>query len=219
VNGMTLRNRFGFRSVLFAAGLTTIVTVTPLALRTIAAWLIVDDPLQPARAIVVLGGQVPFRAMEAASTYHHGWAQEIWLTEGATNEEDRALSKFGIERDQEFKYSQLVLERLDVPSAAIHILPGANQNTADEVHTIARELKARGGSRVIVITSKYHTRRVRVLWRSLAGSGTEATVRYTPDDPFDASHWWRNTNDATRVSHEWFGLLNAWAGFPLKSGR
>jgi uncharacterized SAM-binding protein YcdF (DUF218 family) len=196
-----------------------VVVLTPFALRAIATSLIVEDTLQPARSIVVLGGQVPFRAMEAAATYHQGWAREVWLTEGAIYEEDRALSKLGIERDPEFKYSRLVLERLEVPSAAIHILPGANQNTADEVRTIARELKARGGSRVIVITSKYHTRRVRVLWRSLAGSGTEAIVRYTPDDPFDASRWWRNTNDATRVSHEWFGLLNAWAGFPLKSGR
>ena len=33
------------------------------------AWLVVEDPLQPARAIVVLGGKVPFRAMEAAKLY------------------------------------------------------------------------------------------------------------------------------------------------------
>ena len=29
-------------------------------------WLVVEDDLQQARAVVVLSGQVPFRAMEAA---------------------------------------------------------------------------------------------------------------------------------------------------------
>ena len=33
------------------------------------AWLVVEDPLQPASVIVVLGGKVPFRAMEAAKLY------------------------------------------------------------------------------------------------------------------------------------------------------
>ena len=36
--------------------------------------------------------------------------------------------------------------------------------------------------RVIIISSKYHTRRV--LWRALAGRQAGVIVRYTPDDPF-----------------------------------
>ena len=36
-------------------------------------------------------------------------------------------------------------------------------------------------------------------------------------DAFDADHWWRDTADAWALSREWFGLLNAWAGFPLRS--
>ena len=31
--------------------------------------------------------------------------------------------------------------------------------------------------------------------------------------------WWRDAGDGTTVVHEWFGLLNAWAGFPIKSER
>ena len=112
-----------------------------------------------------------------------------------------------------------MLEHFDVPHDAIRVLPGPNQNTADEVRTIARALETEGGNRVIVITSRYHTRRVRVLWHALVGRDAEAIVRYTPDDPFDPARWWRNTEDAQLVSHEWFGLLNAWARFPLRSGR
>ena len=92
-------------------------------------------------------------------------------------------------------------------------------NTAEEVRTVARELKARGAERVILITSKFHARRVKVIWQALLGNYPEAIVRYTPDDPFEADRWWSNTADAMAVSREWFGLLNAWAGFPVKSER
>jgi uncharacterized SAM-binding protein YcdF (DUF218 family) len=148
-----------------------------------------------------------------------GWAHEVWLTQGGVFADDLALAQLGIERSPEYAYSRQVLERLGVPSGAIRLLSGANQNTADEMRTIARELKASGGDRVIIITSSYHTRRVRMLWRALAGKNAEAIVRYTRDDPFDSAHWWRRTGDAMAVSREWFGLLNAWAGFPMKSRR
>jgi hypothetical protein len=84
------------------------------------------------------------------------------------------------------------------------------------VRTVARELKAAGGDRVILVTSKCHTRRVKTIWHTLVGTHPEAIVRYAPEDPFHTDHWWRNTADAMSVSREGFGLLNVWAGFPIK---
>ncbi len=190
-----------------------------LGLTTAGTWLVVADPLQPAPAVVVFGGHVPFRAMEAASIYKQGWTREVWLTQGAVYEEDRTLARLGINRTPEHVFSRQVLERLGVPGDAIRILPERNLNTADEVRAVARQLKAAGGDRAILVTSKYHTRRIKVIWRALVGSRSEAIVRYTPDDPFDAGRWWRNTADVRSVSREWFGLLNVWAGFPVKSER
>ena len=209
------RQRYGVAFVLAVAG----ATVALYGLRAAGRLLMVEDPLQPAQSIVALGGQMPVRSIEAAAIYRQGWAREVWLTEGGVFAEDVAIQKLGIDRTPEFVYSRRVLERLGVPPPAIRVLPGNNQNTADEVRTIDRELKASGGRRVIIITSKYHTRRVRALWHVLARRDAQAIVRYSPDDPFDAAHWWRNSADADRVTHEWFGLLNAWAGFPLKSIR
>lgn len=190
-----------------------------LALIGAGTWLVVEDPLQSARAVVVFGGHVPFRALEAGAIYKQGWAREVWLTQGGVFEEDLALARLGIERTPEHVYSRQVLERIGVPEAAIRLLPERDVNTADEVSAVARELKAAGGDRVILITSKYHARRVKVIWHALVGDRPEAIVRYTPDDPFVPSRWWRNAADAMSVTHEWFGLLNAWAGFPVKSER
>jgi uncharacterized SAM-binding protein YcdF (DUF218 family) len=201
------------------ACLATVLVLALLAIRMAGTSLIVADAVQPAKAVVVFGGHVPFRAMEAAAVYKKGWTREVWLTQGGRYLEDVELAKLGIERTPEHMYSRRVLERLGVPRDAIRELPGRNVSTADEVRTVVRELEAAGGDRVILITSKYHTRRVKAIWHTLVGTRPEAIVRYTPQDPFDADRWWGNTADAMSVSREWFGLLNAWAGFPVKSER
>lgn len=218
-DGLDVKNHHR-RQVFFAlAVLAALLGLARLALTTAGTWLVVADPLQPARSVVVFGGHVPFRAMEAAAIYKQGWTREVWLTQGGVYEEDLALARLGVNRTPEHVYSLQVLERMGVPGAAVRVLPERNLNTADEVRAVARELKAAGGDRAILITSKYHARRVKVTWHALVGSGPEAIVRYTPDDPFEPGHWWRNTADAMAVSREWFGLLNAWAGFPVKSER
>jgi uncharacterized SAM-binding protein YcdF (DUF218 family) len=213
------RSRWKKRALIALAVLAAVLALAPLALGTAGAWLVVEDPLQPARSIVVVGGHLPFGAMEAATVYRQGWTREVWLTQGAVREEDLALARVGVDRTPEHIYSRQVLVALGVPSAAIHLVADRNRNTADEVRAVARELDTKGGGRVILITSKYHTRRVKVLWRALVGSHSEAIVRYPSNDPFEPALWWRNAGDALAVSREWFGLLNAWGGFPVKSER
>jgi len=68
---------------------------------------------------------------------------------------------------------------------------------------------------VIIVTSKPHTRRVRLIWHKRVGNDPRLIIRYVSDDPFDAAHWWRKTSDALDVVREWLGIANAWAGFPL----
>jgi uncharacterized SAM-binding protein YcdF (DUF218 family) len=209
------RRRLLVRMVLAA----TILAAAPLALTAAGTWLVVEDPLQPARSVVVFGGQVPFRAMEAAALYNQSWAKEVWLTQGGVFAEDAALARLAIDTTPEYVYSRQVLERLGVPREAIRVLPERTVNTVDEVRAVARALTANGGGRAILVTSKYHTRRVKIIWRALIGTRAEALIRYTPDDPFEPRRWWRNTADALSVSREWFGLFNVWAGFPVSSER
>ncbi len=193
------------------------VWLTPSAARSVGHWLIVDDTPRQARAIVVLGGGLPFRAMEAAAIYRLGLAGEVWLTQGRQVAEQLTLQRLGVEVVPEQEYSRRVLIRRGVPASAIRLLPGHNDGTADEIRTVAQQLAGVGGGPVIVVTSKFHTRRVRRLWALLAGGQSPLIVRYTPDDPYDADRWWQTTRDAMAVAREYGGMLNAWAGFPLSS--
>jgi uncharacterized SAM-binding protein YcdF (DUF218 family) len=183
----------------------------------VGVWLVVEDQLAPARAVVALGGEVPFRAMEAASIYRQGWTSEVWLTRPPQDAGDIALGQLGIQLPNEAVYNRAVLDRLGVPAAAIRVLSRPAQNTAQEVQVIAEELQRVGAGRVILVTSKPHSRRVRATWRALIGE--HAIVRYATSDPYDADHWWRHTADALAVSREVFGLLNVWAGFPVQPAR
>lgn len=181
-------------------------------------WLVVEDPLEPARAVVVLAGHVPFRALEAARIYQRGLVGEVWLTRAAPPLEEAKLDEMGIPFVREETYNREVLERMGVPKSSICLLDDPARNTADEVLAVARRLKQTGAVRVILVTSKPHTRRVKATWRALAGDTLEAEV-HGAGDPYRADRWWRNTGDALAVSREFFGLLNVWAGFPVRPDR
>jgi uncharacterized SAM-binding protein YcdF (DUF218 family) len=193
--------------------------VLPQVARSLGRWLIIEDAPQKSRAIVVLGGHLPFRALEAAEIYRAGWAPELWLTQGRRSVEEIALERLNVSETSEAEYSRQVLEQQGVPSSAIQILRERNRDTADEVRNVARRLRDAGGGRVIFVTSKFHTRRLIMLWRLLATNEGEALVRYTPDDLFDPDRWWHTTGDAMAVAREYGSMLNAWAGFPISSDR
>jgi hypothetical protein len=54
------------------------------------------------------------------------------------------------------------------------------------------------------------------LWNHLARQDGAAIVHGVSDDAFDPAHWWRTTGDALDVVREVLGMLNAWAGLPLR---
>ena len=207
------------RALVLLVILALLAVLLPWGASGVGHWLVVADPLEPGRAIVVLSGRVPFRAVEAASIYRAGWAPEVWLTKEARAPEELALGRLGIEVVRGEAYNRAVLERLGVPASAIRLLDDSVWNTTDEMRLVARELAAGGPGGVILVTSKTHSRRVRATWSAVVGSSPRATVRYASEEPFDNGQWWRHTRDTLDVSREVFGLMNVWAGFPVRPDR
>jgi len=183
----------------------------------VGCWLVAEDPLGKAKAIVVLSGAMPVRAIEAAKLYREGYAPEVWLTH--STEPAETLQEMGIPFAGEDHYDTLVLIHEGVPAEAIHVLEPPIVNTADEIKVAASALARAKGEAVILVTTKAHTRRVRLLWRRLASGQGQAIVRAASGDPFDPGHWWHNTRDALDVVREVLGVLNAWAGLPLHPAR
>jgi uncharacterized SAM-binding protein YcdF (DUF218 family) len=194
---------------LFAAALFVSATF----LLSIGRWLVAEDPLEKARAIVVLSGGLPERASEAAKLYAAGYAAEVWLTH--SKEPGAALEKMQIPYQGEDFYNISVLTHQGVSRDAIRVLEPPIINTADEIAAVSAALEHAQGSAVIIVTSKVHTRRTRILWRRLAARHEKGIIRAASDDPFKPQRWWRTTRDALDVVREVLGILNAWAGMPL----
>jgi uncharacterized SAM-binding protein YcdF (DUF218 family) len=176
-------------------------------------WLVVEDPLETAHAIVVLSGNLPDRAIEAAQIYQANFASQVWVSQGVSPAP--RLETMHIAFIGEDFYNQKVLMARGVPADAIRILMDPSANTEEEVDEIARDCRRDGAHVVIIVTSKPHTRRVRLIWNRRVGNDPRAIIRYVSDDSFDPAHWWRSTSDALDVVREVLGIANALAGFPL----
>lgn len=194
--------------------LAALAVVLAWGFRSVGQWLVVQDELEPAQAIVVLSGRLPERARQAAELYRQGFAAQVWVTRPVSAAEE--LQELGISYVGEEFYNQKVLMALGVPSDAIRVLENPIVNTEEEVQGIAAELRREEAKKVIVVTSKPHTRRVQVIWKRLVGESPRLIVRYASTDAYDGARWWRHTHDALDVVRELLGLANAWAGFPAR---
>jgi len=212
--GVAPRNR---RKFILAAIACISLVLALVAFFGVGSWLVVEDPLGKARAIAVLSGRMPVRALEAAKLYRQGYAPEVWLTH--TSEPGESLKAMGIPFEGEEIYSARVLIHEGVPAGAIRVLEPPIVNTADEVRVISKALEQEKDRFVILVTSKPHTRRVRLLWRKLAPGECRAIVRAASEDPFAPRRWWRSSSDALDVVREVLGIMNAWAGLPLTRTR
>ena len=206
--------------LVLAVVLGVVAVLLPAAAGVVGRWLVVGDTLESSPAVVVLSGRVPFRAMRAASIYKAGLAREVWVTRPVQTPEELALRRLGIpDVKAEEERNRQVLERLGVPAGAIRILDRPVINTVAEIELVAEQLRRTGADRVIVVTSKPHTRRVKATWASLVGRQPRLMVQYPEQEGFDPERWWRHTADALEVSREVFGLMNVWAGFPVRPDR
>ena len=182
----------------------------------VGKWLVVEDRLQPAVAIAILGGKMPFRAMEAAELYRAGYAPEIWLPAMEGPAEHEPIRRMGFSPFEPELYYK-VLERLGVPRRAVRVLNPSAKNTRQEMIIISQALRAAGGGRVIVVTSPTHTRRVRVVWTRIAWPFDELVVRYTRHEPVavNLGRWWEKQGDREIVYREVGGIVDAGLGFPM----
>jgi uncharacterized SAM-binding protein YcdF (DUF218 family) len=208
---MALRNFF--RTVALVVVLVVCAGAI-IAFRGAGRWLVRQDALAPADAIVVLSGSMPGRAEEAARLFRMGYAHEVWVSRPVEPREE--LAAMGVHYLGEEDFNREILIHGGVPDADVRVFPQPIINTEQEVEETCVQMKREGITSVMIVTSPQHTRRVRALWRKLAGKDLRLIVRASPQDAFDADHWWRNTRDTFAVVREIMGLLNAWVGLPVR---
>lgn len=197
---------------MFVAVLASLILISILILPRLGAWLQREDPLVTADAIVVLGGTMFERQLEAVDLYQAGYAPRIFVSRELTDWGEQELIKRGIAYPRPVDIQIDVMEKAGVPRSAIGVLDAAN-STAEEADHVQALATHEHYSTIIIVTSKQHTRRARlVMNRRLAPIGARAVVRASKYDRSDLEHWWRDRSTVRFTLFESQRLIAYWLG-------
>jgi uncharacterized SAM-binding protein YcdF (DUF218 family) len=156
-----------------------------------------EDPIEPADAIVVLAGTRAERPLEAVDLYLAHYAPRIVLSYG--NLEDQAIhaaEQRGAHVVSDVDQLKAMMIELGVPAEALIIPSRGHDNTADEARTMREIAQAHGWRRIIVVSSKYHLRRVSMAFgRTFRGSDVQILVHGSRYDPSTPDRWWHRRGD------------------------
>jgi uncharacterized SAM-binding protein YcdF (DUF218 family) len=165
-------------------------------------YLIVDEPLTPADALVVLAGPA-VRWVEALDLYREGMAPHVLLSPGMADPAEDRVRQMGVDFPAEVDLIRNAMMQLGVPRSALSVLPYSVDNTADEAAQTRPVAIQRGWTRLIVVTSKYHTRRTRYAFeREFAGTSIQIQIRGSRHDRVSPDGWWRSRSDLRYVVSE-----------------
>ena len=173
--------------------------------------LVVADPLPPrADAIVILAGSVADRALEAASLYRAGVASRVVVTRERLAPGEAALRRRGVRLPEFSELTLRALSELGVPETASLRLRRSTFSTESEARTIARWACSQRVRSLVVVTSRAHTRRARLILAQALGPGIALAVRPARHDPFSPNRWWRLRRDTKIVLSEYQKLAHYW---------
>lgn len=175
-------------------------------LQSFATYLICEDKLEKADAIVVLSGGGYDRGNEAAKIYREGFAPEIVCTGGNPALEFKVFNIDTLESD----VTVANLRRLRIPdSAIVEIRQGTS--TKEEAEVILNYAKEQQHKNIIIISSKLHTYRVNKVFRKkLKEAGIELIVHGCFNSRFDEMQWWQDENGLIAVNNEWIKTFYYW---------
>ena len=108
-----------------------------------------------------------------------------------------------------------MLRRNGVPDERIVRLDRLVENTREELQVGFEYARAHGLRHVIIVSSPYHLRRVRIMWRSHFEGEVAALVRPTRYEPVDPERWWRSRRSLEDAVHEVVGIVHFLIGSPL----
>lgn len=195
--------------ILKLIGLTSLLTLS-IALylvrhpvfRFVAESWVVEDPLNngKADALMVLSDDNFYadRATRAAELFREGKASFV-VASGRQLRPNVGIAEL-MEHD--------LLER-GVPKDRILRFVVDGDSTQEEAIALANLAKTKKWRKIIVVTSNYHTRRARYIFRTIFPQGIEVRVASARDADFDPQSWWQKRKSAKLLVREIAGLAEA----------
>lgn len=157
--------------------------------------LVVDAP-QPSDLILVLAGETDHRPAHALELLHRGLGRRVLIDVPAGTK----------------IYDRLQLELAEnyvrnLPdSAAVRLCPITGLSTREETRDVERCLTAGDGTRILIVTSDFHTRRALAIFRHELTDRTFSVAAAHDPEEFGA-RWWSHRQWAKTFAGEWVRVL------------
>ncbi len=177
----------------FGAGLGLIAMLVTFAVNA-GKFLVIDAP-EPSDVIVVLAGETDCRPARALQLMEQGYGRRELLDVPATA------------RIYEFAQSELAQKYIqDLPGKAIGVCLIEGLSTRDESRDVEKCLAQEDGSRVLIVTSEFHTRRALSIFRREV-PGKTFSVAAAKDASQFGTKWWSRRQWAKTCVDEWLRFL------------
>jgi uncharacterized SAM-binding protein YcdF (DUF218 family) len=174
-----------------------IVLLHSFILGGLARFLVVQDKLEPADVILVLAGDGNGeRVEEGVNLYKQGFAKKMLMSGGPIAWHLTSA---------EWMKKQAVA--LGVPAKNI-LLQGASKSTLEDLVYSLPIIMKHSFRSVILVTSPYHTRRAkRVFRKASAGSGIRVYAYPVQDSEWKLDGWWLRHEDTAHVVWEYMAMV------------
>ena len=201
----------------FFVGLIVLVLATVLfvfsgtILSSIGEFLVVDEPPVRSDAAVVLNTGLEYysRLIQAADLYRQGFANKVVINGNRKSKVLRELERQGFQACcLWYEESVRILELLGVPRKKIVTISVEDAyDTVSEAKAVGKSLIQSGISRIIISTSKSHTRRARFIWKSQFQDRLSIRMTAASSDPYSPEGWWKEGRQVKWVLAEYGAWL------------
>lgn len=180
----------------------------PYLLKKIGYFLILEQEPQKADLVVVLNGRDTERSLTAVDLYNQGFSNRIVMA-GISKQpgSDEFWRRVGKNFDGKV-FFQRAIEAMGVPESAFKFIGNGVSNTYDEALATKEYLKKRGYKTILLVTSKWHSKRAYLTFKSaLKNEDIKVIIQPSKYDTFRPDVWWKNQNDAKMVFDEYVKLV------------
>lgn len=191
-----------------------LVVFSGTILRKIGSMIVVDEKPPLADAVVVLFTGVEYypRLIQAADIYGRQLARKVVINGNRKSDILKKLEDKGFKRCCPwYTESVRILTMLGVSEKDIIAISAENAyDTVSEAQAVGVELIRKQFSKVIITTSKSHTRRAKFVWQEMYSNRLTISVASAESDPYDPHHWWKDGRQIRWVMAEYGAWLYYW---------
>ncbi len=185
---------------------------------TILTWcgesLVFDEKPVHSDTIVVLNTGVDYypRLIESAELFRKGFVKMIVINGNRKTDVLREIERKGFESCCPWYENRLrILSMFGVPRDKVVCISAEDAyDTMTEAGAVGTELIRLGFTRVIITTSKFHTRRAHFIWTRMYEDKLSICSVSAKTDPYDPQGWWKQGRQVRWVLAEYGAWIYYW---------